>query len=49
MNRSGLYVLIGALVIVVAGLVGYMIYQQSQQPGLEIRVDSNGIEVNGNG
>ena len=49
MNRSGLYALIGALVIVVAGLVGYMLYQQSQEPSLEIKVDGNGIEVNGNG
>jgi hypothetical protein len=49
MSSSGLYALIGVLAIIVVGLVGYMLYQQSQQPSLEIRVDSNGIEVTGNG
>jgi hypothetical protein len=49
MSRNGLYALVALLAIVVAGLVGYMLYQQSQQPSLEIRVNENGIEVNGNG
>lgn len=48
-SRNGLYALIGALLIVVAGLAGYMVYQQSQQPSLEIKLDSNGLQVNGNG
>lgn len=49
MSRNGLYALIGLLVIIVIALGGYMLYQQSQEPSLEIRVDSNGIQVNGNG
>jgi hypothetical protein len=49
MSRNGLYALIGILAIIVVALGGYMIYQQSQQPSLEIEVDSNGIRVNGNG
>ena len=49
MNRNGLYALIGLLAIIVIGLGGYMLYQQSQEPSLEIKVDSNGIQVNGNG
>jgi len=49
MSRNGLYVLIGLLALIVVGLAGYMIYQQSQEPSLEIRVDSKGIQVNGNG
>ncbi len=49
MSRNGLYALIGLLAIIVIGLGGYMLYQQSQQPSLEIKVDSNGIRVNGNG
>jgi hypothetical protein len=49
MSRNGLYALIGLLAIIVIGLGGYMLYQQSQQPSLEIKVDSNGIQVNGNG
>jgi hypothetical protein len=35
--------------MIVIGLGGYMLYQQSQQPSLEIKVDSNGIRVEGNG
>ncbi len=49
MSRNGLYALIGLLAIIVIGLGGYMLYQQSRQPSLEIKVDSNGIQVNGNG
>ena len=41
--------LIALLAIIVIALGGYMLYQQSQQPSLEIKVDSNGIQVNGNG
>lgn len=49
MSRNGLYALIGLLAIIVVALGGYMLYQQSQQPSLEIKVDSNGIKVSGNG
>jgi hypothetical protein len=49
MSRNGLYALIGLLVIVVIALGGFMLYQQSQEPSLEIKVDRNGIQVNGNG
>ncbi len=48
-SRNGLYTLIGILALIVVALGGYMLYQQSQQPSLEIKVDSNGIQVNGNG
>ena len=49
MSRNGLYALIGVLAIIVVALGGYMLYQQSQQPSLEIKVDSNGIRIDGNG
>ena len=48
-GRNGLYALIGILAIVVVALGGYLLYQQSRQPGLEIKLDSNGLQVNGNG
>jgi hypothetical protein len=48
-SRNGLYALVGVLAIIVVALGGYMLYQQSQQPSLEIKVDSNGLQVNGNG
>jgi hypothetical protein len=49
MSRNGLYTLIGVLVVVVIAFAGYLIYQQQQKPDLSIKVDQNGIEVNGNG
>ena len=48
-SRNGLYALIGILALIVVALGGYMFYQQSQQPSLEIKVDANGLQVNGNG
>jgi hypothetical protein len=48
-SRNGLYALIGILALIVLVMGGYMLYQRSQQPSLEIKVDSNGIQVNGNG
>jgi hypothetical protein len=41
--------LVGVLALIVIGLAAYMLYQQSQKPSLEIKLDENGIEVNGNG
>jgi len=49
MSRSGLYTLVGVLVIIIVALGGYMLYQQSQKPQLAITVDKSGIQVNGNG
>ena len=49
MSRNGLYALIGILALIVVAMGGYMLYQNAQQPSLEIKVDRNGIQVNGNG
>jgi uncharacterized protein YpmB len=48
MNRNGLYILVAVLIVVIAG-VGFYAYQQSQRPALEVKVDGNGIKINGNG
>ena len=48
MSRSGLYGLIVILLLIVGG-VGYYAYQQSQRPALEVKVDGNGIKINGSG
>ena len=49
MNRNSLYAVIAVLAIAVAGFAIYYFYQESQKPGLEIKLDNNGISVNGNG
>ncbi len=45
MNRNGLYLLIGALVVAV-GVVGYLYYQERQQTaGIDISVGKSGISI----
>lgn len=48
MQRSSLYLVIGALVALVVAFGLYIAYEQSQKPGLEIKVDNQGISINGN-
>lgn len=48
MSRNTLYLVIGALLVVAIGL-GIYIYNEQSRPGLEIRVDDNGLTVDGNG
>jgi len=44
-NRNILYLIIGALVIVVA-VLGYNVYQTKKQPeGLQINVGPNGLKI----
>ncbi len=45
MNRSVLYLVIGALVAIV-GVVGYQLYQEQQKTsGVEISVGEDGISI----
>ncbi|WDR02147.1 hypothetical protein PSQ19_16020 [Devosia algicola] len=48
MNRNSLYLLITLLIVVVIGFAIYT-YQQQTRPGVEVRVDEQGISINGNG
>jgi hypothetical protein len=48
-TRTSLYAMIGVLAAIAIALGIYVAYQQSQQPSLQIKVDNNGISVNGNG
>lgn len=46
-NRNTLYLLIGALVVVVA-VLSYNLYQAKKQPeGLQINVGPNGFKIQG--
>ena len=47
MSRNGLYVLVGVLVIALVGL-GIYLYQEQNRPGVEIRVNDNGLSIEGN-
>jgi uncharacterized protein HemY len=48
MNRNGLYLVIAVLLVAVVGF-GIYTYQQQNRPGINVRVDEQGISVNGNG
>lgn len=48
MSRNGLYLVIGVLLVAVAGFAIYT-YQQQTRPGIEVRVDEQGISIDGNG
>ncbi|WP_460929837.1 hypothetical protein [Shinella zoogloeoides] len=48
MSRNALYMIIGALIVVVAGF-SYYAWQQERKPdGVEIRLDEKGLSIEGN-
>jgi hypothetical protein len=49
MTRNGLYAVIALLLIVVVGFGIYSYQQQQAKPGIEVKVDQNGISIDGNG
>lgn len=49
MSRNSLYMVIGVLAVIVVAAGIYIATQQAQEPRLEIRVDENGLSVDGNG
>jgi len=49
MSRNGLYAVIAILVIAIAAFAIYTYQQQQSRPGIEVRVDSQGISIDGNG
>ena len=48
MSRNGLYAVI-VLVVIVAVAIGIYAYRQAQRPALEVKLDSNGLQINGTG
>ncbi len=48
MSRNGLYALIAILVVALIAF-GIYTYQQQSRPGIEVRVDEQGISIDGNG
>lgn len=49
MNRSGLYAVVAVLAVAVIGFAIYTYQQEQSRPGLEIRIDEQGLQVDGNG
>ena len=48
MSRNGLYAVIAILLVAVVGF-GIYAYQQQAQPGIEVRIDEQGVSIDGNG
>ncbi|MCX5578657.1 hypothetical protein [Kaistia terrae] len=48
MNRNSLYLLVGALIVVVIGLGAYVYNEQTKPKGVEIKLDQSGISVQEN-
>ena len=49
MTRTSLYAVIVVLAALVVAFGVYVVWQESQNPKLEIKLYNNGISVNGNG
>lgn len=49
MSRNGLYAIVAILLVVVVGFAIYAWQQEQARPGVEVRVDEQGISIQGNG
>jgi len=49
MSRNALYGVIAVLVIAIVAFGIYTYQQQQARPGIEVRVDEQGISIDGNG
>ena len=49
MSRNGFYVVIAILLIAVVGFAVYTYQQQQARPGIEVRIDEQGVSIDGNG
>ena len=48
MKQNTLYLLLGALVVVVIGLGIYVYRQETKPQGVELKIDEKGISLEGN-
>lgn len=44
-RSNGLYLVIGALVVLVVGLGAYVIHEQTKPKGVEMSISSDGVKV----
>jgi hypothetical protein len=45
MNRNPLYLVIGALIVIVVVLGGFLYHEESKPKGVQIQLDKNGLSV----
>ncbi len=49
MSRNGLYAVIVILLVAIVGFGIYTYQQQQARPGIEVRIDEQGVSIDGNG
>ena len=49
MSRNGLYALVAVLAVAVIALAIYLYQQNEARPGIEVRIDGQGVSIDGNG
>jgi uncharacterized protein HemX len=49
MSRNGLYAVIALLLVAILGFGIYTYQQQQARPGIEVRIDEQGVSIDGNG
>jgi uncharacterized protein HemX len=49
MSRNGLYAVIAILLVAIIGFGIYTYQQQQARPGIEVRIDEQGVSIDGNG
>ncbi|MBF0679944.1 MAG: hypothetical protein IR164_13510 [Devosia sp.] len=49
MSRNALYALVTILLVALVAFAIYAYQQQQARPGIEVRVDEQGISIDGNG
>jgi uncharacterized protein HemX len=49
MSRNGLYAVIAILLVAIVGFGIYTYQQQQARPGIEVRIDEQGVSIDGNG
>jgi hypothetical protein len=47
-RNNGLYLVIGALVVIVVGLGAYIFHEESKPDGIEMSIGKNGVSVEQN-
>lgn len=47
-NRNGLYLIIGALIVVAAGLAVYVYREETKPAGIEMKIGEGGVSIQEN-
>jgi uncharacterized membrane protein YsdA (DUF1294 family) len=49
MSRNGLYAIVAVLAVAIVAFAIYTYQQQQARPGVEVRIDEQGVSIDGNG